>query len=238
MPVPIRFLIGGLLLAALACRPPGDGLRLDPEGLSLLRMEYLERAEQLPALRFDQVELPASQRLGIFSPLRWELRAPSLPEDEALRALPYADPGPRLREAIAHSLRSFGFDTGAAAGRPALRLAVEVERLVLRSEGAPAERRTCELDGVVRIAEALTDLEICRYSVHGRCELPGSWLALRKGHAQWAPRPGEADPLVEAAIAATEDFLQQSLPFWREPANWEEDGISLTGRDSAAAQSP
>jgi len=234
----VRVLIGSLLLAALACRPPSGGLQLDPEGLSLLRLEYLERAQRLPALRFDQVDLPASERLGTFSPLRWELRASSLPAGATLRALPYADPGPRLREALARSLRDVGFNTGAPAGRPTLRLAIEVERLVLRSEAAPADRRLCELELVVRIAELPTDVELHRYRVRGRSELAGAWLTLREGHAQWAPKPGEADPLAEAAAAAAQDFLQQSLPFWREPANWEEGGINLTGLAPAAPQSP
>ncbi len=235
---PARVLIGCSLLAALACRPAGGGLRLDPEGLTLLRLEYLERAEQLPALRFDQVELPTDERLGAFSPLRWELRAPDLPGDEALRRLPYADPSLRLRDTLARNLQSFGFNTQPVAGRPVLHLTVVVEQLVLRSEAAPVDRRLCELQLVVRLAEAPTDLELRRYGVRGRSELPGSWLMLREGHAQWAPRPGEADPLIEAAIAATEDFLQQSLPFWSEPANWEDGSISLTGLDPAAAQSP
>lgn len=238
MPPCVRVLIGSLILAVLACRPPGAGLQLDPESLSLLRLDYLEQAAHLPVLRFDQVDVPAVEQPASFSPLRWELRAPALPADETLRALPYADPGPRLRELIASNLRDFGFETGTGTGRPALRLAIEVQRLVVRSEAPPSDRRRCELELVVRIAEASTELELRRYRVHGKSELAGSWLALREGHAQWAPKPGEADPLAEATAAALQDFLVQSLAFWRDPANWEEGSVNLTWQHPASPRSP
>jgi hypothetical protein len=238
MPSPVRAIIGSLLLAALACRPGDGGLRLDPHQAEQLRADYGALAAQLPALRFDQVELPAAGQVASFSPLRWELRVPALPAEETLRALPYPDLGPRLRELFASHLGEVGLAIGATEGRPALQLAIEVHRLVLRSEAPPADRRRCELELVVRIAEAPTALELCRYRVQGRSELPGSWLALREGHAQWAPRPGDADPLAEAVALAAQAFLQQSLPFWRDPANWEEGNINLTWRHPAWPRSP
>jgi len=238
MPPRVRALIGSLLLAALACRPPGAAPRLDPEGLSLLRLEYLERAARLPALRFDEVALPDVEHLGAFSPLRWERRAPDLPGDEALRDLPYGDAGPRLREALAQSLHEFGFHTQPLPGRPALRLRVDVAALVLRSEAAPVDRRRCDLECELRLIETGSGLELGRYRVRGRSELPGSWLTLREGHVQWAPQPDEPDPLAAAAAAAAEDFLRQSLPFWSDPANWEEGGVNLTALGPGAAPAP
>ncbi|MBM4117881.1 hypothetical protein FJ251_09075 [bacterium] len=232
MPSLARALAASLLLAALGCRPasaPG----LDPEQLSLLRLEYLERAERLPALRFDQVELPAAERFGSFSPLRWELRAPALPLQEALRPLPYADPGPRLRESLARVLQDFGFETGGISRRRALRLLVSVERIVLLTEADGQERRSCELQLLLRIAEEPSGLELRRYRSRGRSELPGSWLALREGHAQWSPHPGEPDPLTAAAALAAQDFLAESLDFWRRPANWEQGAVNLTALPAA-----
>lgn len=217
----------GLLLAALACRPAAPPA-LDPEQLSLLRLEYLERAERLPALRFDRVELPVDEHFGSFSPLRWELRAPGLPLQEALRPLPYADLGPRLRESLARTLQDFGFETSAGSRRTALRLQVSVERLVLKTEADGGDRRGCELELLLRIAEEHSGLELQRYRSRGYSALPGSWLAVREGHAQWSPDPAEPDPLSAAVALAAQDFLVESLEFWRQPETWEREAVNLT----------
>lgn len=227
-----RTLAAGLLLAALACRP-ASAPTLDPEQLSLLRLEYLERAERLPALHFDQVDLPAGEHFGSFSPLRWELRAPALPLQEALRPLPYADPGPRLRESLARTFQDFGFETSAGSRRAALRLLVSVERLVLQTEANGRDRRGCELELLLRIVEEPSGLELKRYRSRGHSELPGSWLALREGHAQWSPDPAEPDPLSAAAALAAQDFLAESLEFWRRPENWEQGTVNLTALPAA-----
>jgi len=232
MPSLSRALAAGLLLAALACRPAAQPA-LDPERLSLLRLEYLERAEHLPALHLDRVDLPVDEHFGSFSPLRWELRAPGLPLQETLRPLPYAEPGPRLRESLARTLQDFGFETGADSRRTSLRLRVSVERLVLQTEADGEDRRGCELELLLRIVEEPSGLELQRYRSRGRSALPGAWLALREGHAQWSPDPAEPDPLSAAAVLAAQAFLAESLEFWRRSENWEQGTVNLTALPAA-----
>lgn len=227
-----------IALLPLACGPAGGEMRLDPAALSLLRLEYLERAASLPPLAVDRVELPTGERLGSFSPVIWRISAEGLSGAQALRPLPYRDPAPRLADVLARTFSQFGFNTRGWTGVPPLRLRVEVQRLVLVTENGSADTRSCDVDLRFVLEENPLGLEIRSYDSRARVSFPGSWLALREGFASWAPRPGEPDPLDAAVARAAEDFLAQSLPFWKRPENWSEGRIELTQVELPAATAP
>lgn len=216
-----------LVLTLASCAPVGLPA-LDMESLSLLRLEYLERAERLPSINIDRVFLPELNHLGRLSPMLWRIRSESLPQRELLRPLPIEDVDLRLRETFSKTLQEFGFTMKGWTGQPDLRMRVDVERLVLLSENGSADRRACELHLLLRIEENPSGLEITRYRCRTRSEIPGSWLSLRGEFAQWVPRGGEPDPFEAAVAEAARQFLNQSLEFWKRPANWREGGVQLS----------
>jgi hypothetical protein len=223
--VAVLFLLGAGLVS---CAPMGAPPDLDPASLSLLRLEYHERAARLPTMNIDRVELPQVDYLGRFSPLLWMIRSESLPRRELLRPLPYEDVDLRLRDTFSRTLEEFGFTMRGWPGRPSLRLRVDVERLLLLSENGDSDRRSCEITLLLRIQENPSGLEVTRFRCKARSDLPGSWTALREGHAQWTPRIGEPDPIEAAVAVAARQFLVQSLEFWREPDNWREGSIGFS----------
>ncbi len=227
---------GGALLAG--CLSPAPPPNLDPESLSLLRLEYLERSARLPAMNIDRVDLPQVDYLGRFSPVLWKIRTAELPQRELLRPLPIENPDLRLRDTLSRTFEEFGFTMRGWPGRPALRMRVEVERLLLLSENGHTDRRACELHLLMRIEENLSGLEVTRYRCRTRSELPGSWLALREGFPQWIPSANEPDPFERAVAEAARQFLVQSVEFWKDPGNWEGVGLKLSGRNSAGPFAP
>ncbi len=226
-----------MVSALLSCAPAGAPPDLDPASLSLLRLEYHERAARLPSMNLDRVDLPQVDYLGRFSPLLWMIRSENIPRRELLRPLPYEDVDLRLRDTFSRTLEEFGFTMQGWPGLPSLRLRVDVERLLLLSEDGGSDRRSCELDLLLRIEENPSGLEICRFRCQSRSDLPGSWTAMREGHAQWTPRAGEPDPIEAAVAVAARHFLVQSLDFWREPDNWQEGGVNFSSAAPAADRS-
>ncbi len=218
-----------LLVSALAsCAPGGPPPDLDPASLSLLRLEYHERAGRLPSMNIDRVDLPQVDFLGRFSPVLWMIRSEKIPRRELLRPLPYDDVDLRLRDTLTSTLEEFGFTMRGWPERPSLRMRVDVERLLLLSENGDSDRRSCELDLLLRIEENPSGLEVTRFRCKARSELPGSWTAYREGGVQWIPRVGEPDPIETAVAQAARQFLTESLEFWREPDNWREGGVMFS----------
>jgi hypothetical protein len=195
---------------------------------ALLRLEYLERAAQLPPLNLQSVELPADGRLGRFSPVVWHVRSALAPGREFFRPLPVSDVDLALRDTLTHTLEGYGFNLRGWDELPPLRLRVEVERLVLQSDEGADGSRGCDIALRFRVEENPSGVEVKTYRGEASCVLPGSRTALRGDEVVWAPRPGDTDPIAIAAVAATERFLDDSLGFWREPQQWRDGAVRIS----------
>ncbi len=228
----IRILLVPLAaLAALAalggCRPAKAPV-LDPAGLALLRLEYLERAAGLPALNIDRIDVPREEFLGRYSPVVWRIRSELAAGGEVFRPLPVDDLDLQLRESLMRTLEDFGFNMRGWTSTPGLRMRVEVARLVLLSEEGPQSRRVCDLELRFHIDEFPSGLPIESFRTGARRELSGSWTVLRGKEAVWIPRDATDDPIALAAVSATQQFLHESLEFWKDRSRWEGGGLRLS----------
>jgi hypothetical protein len=227
-------LIGFAFLAGCgAARGPS----LDPDDIALLRLEYLERAAQLPTLNLDRIELPDQQHLSSFSSMVWRVRSDMAPGRELFRPLPVANVDLLLHDRLVRKLEEYGFNIRGWQRSPELRLRVDVEKLILSSEDVPQGRRACEISLLFRIEELPAGLEIRRFRGRASLELPGSWTVVRGEETIWLPREDGPDPIALAASVAAERFLQESLEFWKTPQLWQEGGVRFFAASPQAGPS-
>ncbi|MBN2170915.1 MAG: hypothetical protein JW819_06320 [Candidatus Krumholzibacteriota bacterium] len=212
------------LLMITACRPAAPP-RLDGANLALLRLEYLELAENLPAVNLQQIEIPDTATPSRFSEMVWEVRSDDIPKHELFRPLPVEDLDLILYASLTRTLEDFGFTVRGWPGLPELRMRVEVARCFLLSEDGDRDRSVCDLDLVFLVEEYASGLAIDRFEASARLEQPGSGLVMQAGEPHWAP---DGDPLALTAVEATQHFLYRSRDFWKDPRHWRDGQVRLT----------
>lgn len=212
------------LLAITACQSASTP-RLDGANLALLRLEYLELAEDLPAVNLQEIEVPAADTPSRFSEMVWEVRSDDFPARDLFRPLPVEDLDLVLYASLTRTLEDFGFTVRGWPGRPELRMRVEVERCFLLSEDGDRDRSVCDMDLVFHVEEYASGLAIDRFTGSARLELPGSGLVVQSGEPRWAP---DGDPLAQTAAEATRHFLYRSRDFWKDPRHWRDGRVRLS----------
>lgn len=207
-----------ILLVLLACASPGARQSLTVDR-SLLHLEYMERAPELPTMRIDGESLKGDVYPGMTSPVVWRYR-----DDKRAREYFRPLPGGVLEDQVFHvlgmTLEKYGFAVRGWTHPPQVRLKVEARKLRIFSRGEEEGSRRCDLDLLFVVEEGPTGLPIREFRSKARVELPGSWTRLRDSEPHWITVPGEVNPVFKAVEEATLAFLQDSRPFWSDSRNW------------------
>jgi hypothetical protein len=191
---------------------------------------------RLPALQLQDIQVPEVRHVGLLSPVVWCVEAPELPGQPLYRPLPVRDLSSLLRDSLSRTLESYGFSLSRRGDPPSLSLIVAVDRLLLTSRDGIEGSRACRLDLRFLLQKNPGGQTIESFQTQAEQKLDGSWTIIQGTEPVWAPRPGEANPIDQAARVATESFLTQSLPFWRDSRHWSS-ALNLSARNAGAGLS-